>query len=108
MICYVNDFNLRLKLSIRSQSAADKRKLTEEMSQLESSYSNLQTQIERAIREKRAAESELEKLTKRTPGQIDQLEMTIEELNCRLRLCERERIEALHKVEKYLFSIALH
>jgi hypothetical protein len=56
-------------------------------------------QMERAIRDKRSAESELEKLSRHLPGQVDQLEMTIDELNTKLRSSERERVEALHRVE---------
>lgn len=71
----------------------------EEISELEATVTNIRNLSDRAIRDKRSAENELEKLTRYLPGHVDQLEMTIDELNCRLRASERERIEALHRAE---------
>ena len=73
--------------------------MVEEINLLETKCTDLQSQMERAVRDKRSAENELEKMTRHLPGQVDQLEMTIDELNTRLRSSERERIEALHQVE---------
>ncbi len=86
-------------LSLKGQHSAEKRKLVEEITLYETKCTDLQSQMERAVRDKRSAENELEKMTRHIPGQVDQLEMTIDELNTRLRSSERERIEALHQLE---------
>jgi predicted nuclease with TOPRIM domain len=50
--------------------------------------------MERAIREKRAAESELEKMTLRLPQETQRMNDIIEELSNKLRLTEKERIQS--------------
>ncbi|KAH6576220.1 hypothetical protein BASA60_004631 [Batrachochytrium salamandrivorans] len=84
---------------LRSQFNASRRKFADETSKLETLCATLQAQSERAIREKRAAESELDKMTRHIPAESDRLTMLIEEMHSKLRASERERIEALHKVE---------
>lgn len=59
----------------------------------------MQAQCERAIREKRAAESELEKITRHIPAEADRLTMTLEEMHSKLRASDRERNEANRKLE---------
>lgn len=88
--------------SLRQQFNADRRKYAEETCKLEELCAKLQTQSERAIREKRAAESELEKITRHIPAETDRLTMAIEEMHSRLRASERERHEASHKVERFI------
>jgi predicted nucleic acid-binding Zn-ribbon protein len=86
---------------IRRQFNLERRKFAEETSKLEELCARLQAQSERAIREKRAAESELDKLTRHIPEETDRLTMALEEMHSRLRHSERERNEAMHKVERY-------
>lgn len=74
----------------------------DENAKLEQSYTLLQSQIERAIREKRAAESELEKVTRHIPQEADRLTMAIEEVHSKLRSSERDRHDAIQKLERYL------
>ena len=50
--------------------------------------------MERAIREKRAAENELEKMTQRLPQETQRMNDIIEELSNKLRLTEKERIQS--------------
>jgi hypothetical protein len=89
-----------LTFSLRSQFSLEKRKFVEESAKLEESCTMLQSQIERAIREKRAAESELEKTTRHIPQEADRLVMAIEEAHSKLRGSERDRHDAIQKLER--------
>ncbi|KAL5040282.1 hypothetical protein BDV3_006600 [Batrachochytrium dendrobatidis] len=91
-----NEITIQL---IRGQFNVDRRKFLDETSKLETLCATLQAQSERAIREKRAAESELDRLTRHIPAEADRLSMLVEEVHAKLRISERERVEALHKVE---------
>ena len=71
------------------------------MSVLELSCTSLQTQNERAMRDKRSAESELEKLTRHIPAEADRLTMAIDEIHSKLRAVERDRHEAMQRLERY-------
>eukprot|EP00842_Homolaphlyctis_polyrhiza_P003099 jgi/Hompol1/3790/HPOL_001678-RA len=84
---------------LRNQFNVDRRRFADETAKLETLCATLQNQVERAIREKRAAESELEKMTRHIPAESDRLTMMIEELHLKLRASERERNDALHKLE---------
>ncbi|KAJ3290894.1 hypothetical protein HK104_006456 [Borealophlyctis nickersoniae] len=84
---------------LRAQFTTEKRKFAEEMAAMEATHATLQSQADRAIRDKRSAESELEKLTRHLPTDHERLTMTLEELNSKLRASERERHEAVHKLE---------
>ncbi|KAJ3032947.1 hypothetical protein HDV00_006950 [Rhizophlyctis rosea] len=84
---------------LRTRHMEDKRKHAEDMAKLEATCANLQGQIDRAIRDKRAAESELEKATRHLPTDHDRLTMTLDELNAKLRSNEREKMDAVHKME---------
>lgn len=85
--------------SMRSQFNAERRKYCEEIQKLEILCADLSTQADRAIREKRAAESELDKITLHIPAEADRLTMALEELHSKLRASERERQEATQKLE---------
>ena len=74
-------------------------KLMDEVTSLELSCADLQAQTDRAIRDKRAAESELEKLCKETPEDIMRLNSIIDEINGRLKIYEKDRDEAIQKLE---------
>lgn len=93
--------------SLRSQFQSEKRKFINETQKLEDLCTSLQSQVERALRDKRSAESELEKMTRHIPAEADRLTMTIEELHSKLRASERERHEAVQKLERFtiLFDI---
>lgn len=66
---------------------------------------------DRAIREKRSAESELHLLLNVLPNQTEALEGTIDELNRRLVASEKQRTEAMHAAEaihqKYLNQLSI-
>ncbi|KAJ3262724.1 hypothetical protein HDU77_000166 [Chytriomyces hyalinus] len=79
--------------SLRSQHLQDRRKLGEDISKLEASVAHAQAQTDRAIREKRAAESELEKMSHHIPDEVERLNGIIEEVAARLRSAEREKAE---------------
>eukprot|EP01135_Chromosphaera_perkinsii_P009257 Nk52_evm9s1705 gene=Nk52_evmTU9s1705 len=74
-------------------------KLMDEVTSLELACADLQAQADRAIRDKRAAESELEKLCKETPEDIMRLNSIIDEINGRLKIYEKDRDEAIMKYE---------
>ncbi|KAI8818065.1 uncharacterized protein EV422DRAFT_204358 [Fimicolochytrium jonesii] len=86
--------------TMRAQLNSDKQQLTAEISDLETKCSQLQHQADRAIRDKRAAESELEKLSRHIPEEADRIALTIEELNTRLRNSERDKSAAMNKLER--------
>ena len=71
-----------------------------EISKLEDSCTSLLSQNERAVREKRAAESELEKITRHIPAEADRLNMVIEEIHGKLRASEREKHDAVQRLER--------
>ncbi|KAJ3183732.1 hypothetical protein HDU85_002161 [Gaertneriomyces sp. JEL0708] len=85
--------------TMRMQFQLESRQLNEEITNLETKCMHLQNQADRAIRDKRSAETELEKVTRHLPEEADRIGMMLEELNTRLRASERERNDALHKVE---------
>ncbi|KAJ3054527.1 hypothetical protein HK097_001602 [Rhizophlyctis rosea] len=84
---------------LRSRHLAEKRRFADDMAKLETMCANLQGQIDRAIRDKRAAESELEKSTRHLPTDYDRLTMTLDELTGKLRTSERDKMDAVHKLE---------
>lgn len=80
-----------------------------------------QSQMERAIREKRyscyryiksnlfkrAAESELEQLTIHIPTDTQRLHIVLEDLTSRLRNVQNERSEAVQRLERYIYFFRL-
>ncbi|RKO88745.1 hypothetical protein BDK51DRAFT_33899, partial [Blyttiomyces helicus] len=88
---------------MRNQLMADRRKHGEEMNALEITCANLQAQIERAVRDRRAAESELEKVSRHIPTENDRLAVTLEELGAK-QIAERgeEAYRRLRRVEREL------
>ncbi|KAJ3255561.1 hypothetical protein HK103_006197 [Boothiomyces macroporosus] len=84
---------------LKSQFQAERKRAALEANKLEELCTNLQSQVERAIREKRAAESELEKLTRHIPAESDRLTMAIDEMHSKLRASERDRNEAVQRLE---------
>ncbi|KAJ3362890.1 hypothetical protein HDU91_003199 [Kappamyces sp. JEL0680] len=84
---------------LRTQFSHDRRQWVEETLRLEELCTSLQSQTERAMREKRAAESELDKLTRHIPAEADRLTMAMEEMHSKLCASERERHEAMQKLE---------
>ncbi|KAI8920207.1 hypothetical protein DFJ77DRAFT_233483 [Powellomyces hirtus] len=85
--------------TMRAQFNKEKQQLTAEVTALETKCSHLQHQSERAIRDKRSAESEVEKLTRHIPEEADRLAVTLEELNTRLRTSERDKNLAMGRLE---------
>ena len=55
------------------------------------------------MRDKRAAESELDKMSRHIPAEADRLTMVVEEMHSKLCASERERHEALQRLERYLY-----
>lgn len=86
--------------TIRNEFQHERRKACEEMLKMEELCANLQTQVDRAIREKRSAESELEKMTLHIPAEADRMSMVIEELHSKIRQSDREKNEALQKLDR--------
>lgn len=95
----------KFNVSLRQEYMADRRRFAEETAKLEELCAKLQNQAERSIREKRSAESELEKITRHLPAESDRLTCALEEIHSRLRASERERNESNHRLEKYTFLI---
>ncbi|KAJ3007112.1 hypothetical protein HKX48_009309 [Thoreauomyces humboldtii] len=85
--------------TMRAQFLSEKQPLLIELDALEAKCSHLQNQADRAIREKRAAESELEKVTRHIPEETERIAITLEDLNGRLRASEREKCVALGRLE---------
>jgi hypothetical protein len=89
---------------LRSQFAVEKRKFVDETQKLEEFCTSLQSQIERALRDKRSAESELDKISRHIPAEADRLTMVLEEMHSKLCASERERHESVQKLERYCFQ----
>jgi hypothetical protein len=99
---------------MQSQFLAEKQKLMMELSDLQvekielqvfiidpqERYLPLQMQAERAIREKRAVENETYKIRESIPLEIERMNLLINEMQEKLRRCERERDEAMYQVER--------
>lgn len=96
---------------IKSEFSAEKFKMAKEIEILADKNHELQMVCDRAIREKRSAESELHALLNILPNQTDALEGTIDELNRRLVALEKQKIEAMHSAEavhqKYIKQLAV-
>ena len=73
--------------------------LSDELRTMELSNSELRAQIERAFREKRAIESELEKTKKQPNVEATRLSEIIEELRKRIGVLEREKDEWTQRAE---------
>ncbi|KAL7753472.1 hypothetical protein RI367_001247 [Sorochytrium milnesiophthora] len=82
------------------------RGVAEEINMLQVKCANLQHQVERAHREKRTVESELESIKKSAPGELERLNNLVEELHTKLRSSERERLSASHQLESVQGRIA--
>ncbi|KAJ3227691.1 hypothetical protein HK099_000796 [Clydaea vesicula] len=87
--------------SLRNHFNAEKKRLNEEISILESSRAHMQNQMERAIREKRSTENELEKLTKHIPLETERLSQVLDDLTTRLRKALQEKFECQQKLETF-------
>ncbi|KAJ3191899.1 hypothetical protein HK101_007313 [Irineochytrium annulatum] len=87
--------------SMRAQFGQDRRKFAEQVSGLETTLASVQAMLERAIREKRAAESELEKTSKFIPEEGERLNRMVEDMATRLRISERERFEAVEMAGRF-------
>ncbi|KAK3594535.1 hypothetical protein CHS0354_023591 [Potamilus streckersoni] len=85
--------------NVRVQCNEKITKLTEEVQALEMDNADKQDQVERAMREKRAVEAELEKVVKEGLTQIKKDKDTYELVNQRAIIAERIRDDALMKVE---------
>lgn len=72
-----------------------------ETAKLEEICTKLQTENERALREKKSAENELDKLLRSIPAESDRQIIVVEETHSRLRISERERVDAQQKLERY-------
>ncbi|KAJ3332778.1 hypothetical protein HDU76_013105 [Blyttiomyces sp. JEL0837] len=83
---------------MRAQFATERRKYQEEISKLETSLAQAQAFSERAIREKRAIENELEKTTLHIPEETERMNAIVEEMALKMRVSERERVEAMEMV----------
>jgi chromosome segregation ATPase len=85
--------------TLQSQFNVERRTFCDEVGKLEVLVASLQSQIDRAIREKRAAESELDKITAHLPAETNRLEMALEEAHSKLRQSERDKHEAIQKLD---------
>ncbi|KAJ3171313.1 Sodium channel and clathrin linker 1 [Geranomyces variabilis] len=89
--------------TMRAQFQTEKHALHTDISQLEQRCTHLSHQADRAIRDKRAAESELEKLSRHIPEESERVARALEDVNARLRAAERDkavvggRLESLHQ-----------
>ena len=91
----------QLNGSSRAQFSAQREKLIQEINNLEGSRAQLQALMERAVREKRAAENELDRLTSSYPVELERLSRTIDDLTCKLRSSELTKIEMTRQVDNY-------
>jgi chromosome segregation ATPase len=82
-----------------AQFGQERKRLLEESSDLQIRSAEFQIQVERAMREKRAIENELERLKHHYPVEIDRLENVQAELQERMLRHERDRDELQHKLE---------
>ena len=85
--------------NMRTQFSLERKKLCDSGAKMEQLISTLQSDVDRAIREKRAAESELEKLTRHLPVESDRLTIALDELHLKLIASERERLDAVQRLE---------
>ena len=66
---------------------------------MEQLISKLRSDLDRALREKRAAESEVEKITKHLPEEGNRMNIAFDELHSKLNSAEKERLEAEQRLE---------
>ena len=66
---------------------------------MEQLISKLQSDLDRALREKRAAESEVEKITKHLPEEGNRMNAAFDELHSKLNSAEKDRLEAEQRLE---------
>jgi chromosome segregation ATPase len=86
--------------SVQSKAMMERRGLCDSLQQLETKYAETLVQFDRAVREKRAVESELDKLMVHLPQESSRWEQSIEELYGKLRTVEREKQEFSHQCER--------
>lgn len=94
------------KQMLQDHFALERRQLLEEINSISIKCANASVQMERAVREKKAIEGELERLNNRYPTEIERLESVQIELNERLLRQNRDREDALLKLENYQESMA--
>lgn len=85
--------------SLKTQMSREKRQLIEEMQQIETKLLETEIKNERLVREKRAAETELQRLSQTQPTESERYQSVVSDLNSRLRRLERERDESCSKLE---------
>ncbi|KAJ3146175.1 Sodium channel and clathrin linker 1 [Geranomyces michiganensis] len=88
--------------TMRLQFQSEHQRQTAELAALEQRCAHLTHQAERAIRDKRAAESELEKCTRHVPEEAERMACCLEDVNARLRAAERERSVAVGSLHQKL------
>ncbi|TPX32167.1 hypothetical protein SmJEL517_g04678 [Synchytrium microbalum] len=85
--------------AVKAQHAADRTFHAQELTSIQTELADLKNLADRAIREKRSAETELEKLTTSIPTESNRVAAAVEDLSGRLRVAERERADAVTKLE---------
>ena len=84
----------------KSEFQSEKRKLMEEMTELEIRCADMQNQLSRAVREKRAVELEWEKVKELGPIEVERLKHTVEELNGKIHRLERDSENAVYRLQQ--------
>ncbi|TPX37315.1 hypothetical protein SeLEV6574_g07928 [Synchytrium endobioticum] len=87
--------------AVRAQFTADRKSHNDEITALQTEMTDLKSLADRAIREKRSAESELDKLTRCISTEGERVAGIVEDLSTRLRAAERERADAVTKLETF-------
>lgn len=84
----------------------EKKRLSEELTTALFQKTEFASQVERAIREKRIAESELAKIKEYIPVELQKLQGTIEEYQTRIRRAENEKNDAIHQLESLQLKLS--
>ena len=90
----------------RHHFEAEKRKIMEEWQQAMFEKSEMQMQAERAIREKRIAETEAQKIRDYVPVELERLQGTLEEYQVRIRRAENEKNDSQHELENVKLKLS--
>ena len=85
---------------IKSTFKAERKQIMDELTNMQFEKTELQIQLDRAVREKRFAESEAEKMKNIVPAEFERLHQTVDEYQQRIRRFEGDRSDAEHLLER--------
>eukprot|EP00158_Paraphelidium_tribonemae_P005028 Partr_v1_DN27119_c0_g1_i1_m15417 putative Sodium channel and clathrin linker 1 len=77
----------------------EKKSLLDELSTLQMEKCDTQVKLDRAVREKRLAETEADKIKNQVPAEFDRLRSTIDEYQARIRRAESEMNDSDYRLE---------